>query len=443
MFAALLRAGTRRHLAATSLAGSAAAVAYNAPPLSSCERTIDEVTHEPRVVAAVVVFRHGSRSSIFNVADPSRGGSGGQSELEYVTMSAVPDAQTSAFPPVPVRVHGGKKYAAYAPPGAPGHLTDVGWSQAVALGRRLRARYGPSAYIATTQSTDYARTVLTARGVLTGFHSDDEAAGGGHESPARIDVARGSTLAVDIGCPVLADYMRAGRVAHRASDEQGTRVRDEIRRSFGALYDKDGCGPLAILDDCLARRFFGHPAHPNVDVSLCDQATRETAREVNAAMRHGGMPAAKLVGGRLLGIIRSELLRATGDSNSAPGSAQSGSRGSGGSGAGRPRLALISGHDTSLLALLNALHTTWSDKLNHHGTTAASDTWPPHCSSIVFELCDNGALRVLYQFEEILPAMPMAAAESDLFAPLMSSEAEHAKLCGLSDADGGAFRWGD
>ena len=55
------------------------------------------------------------------------------------------------------------------------------------------------------------------------------------------------------------------------------------------------------------------------------------------------------------------------------------------------------------------------------------------------ELCDNGALRVLYQFEEILPAMPMAAAESDLFAPLISSEAEHAKLCGLSDADGGAF----
>ena len=80
---------------------------------------------------------------------------------------------------------------------------------------------------------------------------------------------------------------------------------------------------------------------------------------------------------------------------------------------------------------------------HHLGTTAASDTWPPHCSSIVFELCDNGALRVLYQFEEILPAMPMAAAESDLFAPLMSSEAEHAKLCGLSDADGGAFRWGD
>ena len=38
--------------------------------------------------------------------------------------------------------------------------------------------------------------------------------------------------------------------------------------------------------------------------------------------------------------------------------------------------------------------------------------------------------------------MLTAAAESDLFAPLMSSEAEHAKLCGLSDADGGAFRWG-
>ena len=54
-----------------------------------------------------------------------------------------------------------------------------------------------------------------------------------------------------------------------------------------------------VLDDCLARRFHAKPPSEAIDVSLCDAACREAAREMAAALAHGGTAAALLSAGPL------------------------------------------------------------------------------------------------------------------------------------------------
>ena len=388
----------------------AAAAAPLAASLSHRASRAEPQREEATVVGAVVLFRHGARSPIFHLPDgPS---------ASYETITKAPTGALS------VRVNNGNGCHRSFPSGAPGCLTDLGWAQAEALGRRLRRRYGGAVQVSATHSTDTSRTVLTAHAVLTGLNPS---------APASIDVIRGAPLAIDIGCAELAAHMEAGRAAHRATDAANRRTRAEIEANFGEAYVPGSCCLLAVHDDCVARHVHGHGPSPSVDLALCEQASRETAREVRAALRHsldstvgGGAVsnafAARLAAGQLLELIASHIseCRASPPSSDAP------------------RLLLLSAHDTSLLAVLNALeHTSDPEELK-----APDDgVWPPHTSCIAFELLSDGRVRVTYQWEEMVtqPVETFLRATKRVAA----TAAQHARICGESGSDGSAFHWAD
>ena len=406
----------------------------------------------PKVVGAVVVFRHGARSAIFALPDgPS---------AEYETITAPPPHATS------VKVNNGKTCHRYAAPGSPGFLTPLGWSQGESLGRRLRRRYGESVSVSATHSTDTSRTVLTAHAVLTGLLGGKASA---TTQTDAIDVIRGATLAVDIGCAELAFHLNHGRALHRASDVPNQRARAEIAENFGSSYVAAKCGLLAVHDDCVARHAHGLPPSPTVDNALCELSSRETAREVRAALRHlplkplqeqsaterargvaakmfGGGPglpndyAARLAAGRLLDLIWRHLS----DCRTHPADPGVG-----------PKVLLLSGHDTSLLALLNAMEQmpgAAAEGASGGGAPSSpggapltplvpDDVWPPHCSCIAFELLSDGSVRVCYQWDEILHE-PL-----DVFLSgakrLALNDKQHIKACGESEATGAVFHWAD
>ena len=166
---------------------------------------------------------------------------------------------------------------------------------------------------------------------------------------------RRATLALDIGCAELALHLNAGRAKFRETDTANSQARAALRDAFGENYRPSQCGLLAVHDDCVARHVHGLPPSESVDMSLCELSSRETAREVRAAMRHTEVNddtrrtnayAARLAAGRLMQIIGAHIS----ECRAAPP----------GPGEG-PRLLLLSGHDTSLMAVANALEHLASD----------------------------------------------------------------------------------
>eukprot|EP00310_Coccolithus_braarudii_P024816 CAMPEP_0183357962 /NCGR_PEP_ID=MMETSP0164_2-20130417/47825_1 /TAXON_ID=221442 /ORGANISM="Coccolithus pelagicus ssp braarudi, Strain PLY182g" /LENGTH=322 /DNA_ID=CAMNT_0025531725 /DNA_START=235 /DNA_END=1200 /DNA_ORIENTATION=+ len=322
-------------------------------------------------------------------------------------MNAVPAGAAT------VAVHGGRRYARFAPHGAPGLLTDVGWAQGVAVGRRLYARYGlPDDDGPEVRSTDISRTVLTARAVLTGLYEGKPVPNG-----LRIHVDTSPTMILDTTCTPLAETLIAGRAIHRESDVANGSARAAVAQSFGASYDPQICGLIAVHDDCIARRFAGLPPHAFVDVSLCDYASREAAREVRAALRHGDSLSAHLSAGPLCELLANRL--SVFAASSPPNEAK-----------GPVKLVLLSGHDTSLMMLLNAL--------DPKGALVSDGVWPPHTSCIALELLDNGNIRVCYQWE------PLLTMHLDGFVEKLRAIAGQPRIAvGVSSgaADGAVFRW--
>lgn len=145
----------------------------------------------PRVIAAVVIFRHGARAPVFHTPDEET------QRCAYDTVSAAPSEAAR------VTVLNAKHALAYSPPGFKGLLTTVGWEQGVALGRRLSARYGRPA-LPTVHSTDVSRTILTAHAVLTGLYQGVE------PPPLEIHVDRTQDLMVPTTCAPLAQVSSHG-----------------------------------------------------------------------------------------------------------------------------------------------------------------------------------------------------------------------------------------
>ena len=314
-----------------------------------------------RVQAAVVLFRHGARSPVFHLP-------GGDAEQQYATLQAPPAGAAA------VTVEGGKAYTRTSPPGSPGLLTEVGWAQGVALGHRLRSRYGPPGEV-RVRSSDVSRTVLTANAVLTGLYGDHRA----HE-PTTIEVVLGSIFTIDPVCPPLTAMLTRGRAGHRAQDADNATARAAVEQSFGPAYHASRCTLLAVHDDCIARRFAGVPPTQAVDVSLCDLASREAAREVRAALVEGGGHSAQLSSGRLCGELSRHLQALAGDAAKSGAPAHAASSASDGPDS-RTALVLLSGHDTMLLGLLNVL--------DPEGKRVRHGEWPPHASSLAVELLDD------------------------------------------------------
>lgn len=430
---------------AVAAVGTAVAAHSNTATQLASSSTADE----PTVLGAVVLFRHGARAAIFQLPESI------DNAEPYATING-PPAHAH-----PSKIVNGKMCHRFMPPSAPGYLTELGWQQGEALGRRLRRRYGEGATIEAVKTTDTSRTMLTAHAVLTGFH-DPNLVGtdAGSASPAVIEVVRGPALAVDIGCSELAMSMGQGRAAHRALDAKNAEARATLTAAFatGGAPPSKAPGLLAALDDCLARRAHGHPPSFSIESALCDVATREAAREVRAALRYDGFRAAKLAAGRLCelvvqhleslqqGAVAKPLRRGGGpdDPSTAPAAPPA------------PKLLLLSGHDTSLMGLITALSWPRSPRtvsrgagaanggvdVDGAGTLLADDIWPPHCACVAIELLDTGMVRVLYQFEPLYE-QPSPGFLGDVRS-LASSNSEHEKLCrGSAGGDGTVFNWAD
>jgi hypothetical protein len=329
----------------------------------------------------------------------------------------------SAPPPnaAAVSVNNGKKCHQYAPPGAPGYLTDLGWKQAESLGRRIRREYGESARIVGVHSTDVSRTVLTAHGVLTGLFEGIDTP----PSDTAIDVIRGPALGIDISCPALSVEMTAGRTVHRAGDADNHAARADIAAAFGAAYSPSRCSLIAVHDNCSQRRTHGYSPSRLVDGAMCDRTTRELAREVRATLRYGGLRTARMVSGRLVGVTSEHIAKLAA---TAPGEPEQ-----------PPALLLLSVHDTSLLGMFNALNAAPSRASRREsapdprGPLAIDEgEWPPLASCLSIELRDNGSVRVMYQFEPLF-LQPVGEFLRDLRA-LSASEAEHVSACGESES---------
>ena len=333
---------------------AAGAVVALAPAVAVLTPRSAESSAEPRVVGVIVCFRHGAREPVFKLPDSGK--------EEYVTMTSAPLHAT------PAELVGGKHYNAVVP--RSGLLTQIGWSQGEALGRMLQKEYGVPAEV-IVRSTDVSRTVLTARAVLTGLFEDAPAPA----HPVRIDIESTSPLPFDTHCSALAAVMAAGRAAHRASDGGYSAVRSAVSRAYGLTANGENANPpvLAVHDDCVARRFYGHPPSKSVHVSLCDWSSRESAREVRHALRSGGVLATRLSAGKLCATLARHLR----ELQAAPRDALAG-----------PRMVLLSGHDTTLMMLLNVL--------DADGARVPLGEWPPHTSHITLELRDDETVRVLY-----------------------------------------------
>jgi hypothetical protein len=116
---------------------------------------------------------------------------------------------------------------------------------------------------------------------------------------------------------------------------------------------------IAIHDDGIARRFEGLPPSQCVDVGLTDMASAEAAREVRAALAHGGEAAARLSAGRLCAYVAEHVRELLGERD--PGCEH------------QPdvRLVLMSGHDTTLFNLLNVI--------DREGTQVSLSHLPASC----------------------------------------------------------------
>ena len=249
----------RRGFGAAGLAATAGIVRAH-EQLTACDEA-----PSPRVVGAIVLFRHGARSPVFSLPDsPNEPG-----DSPYNTLDCAPAHA------VPVTVLGTKNGA--VPNWGPGgRLTAVGWAQGEALGRELKKRYGAPSVAPVTSSTAVSRTVLTAHAVLTGLYTPQEgipaAAGdlpaGGPSLPIHIESY--GVLFPPTTCAALSDLMATGRRAHREGDAARLRAQERAADAYGEDYNASSCTMIAIHDDCVSRRFEGHPPSKEVSSAFCE-----------------------------------------------------------------------------------------------------------------------------------------------------------------------------
>lgn len=397
-----------------SLRGRARHAPLALVPFSAGMTTAEAEPKIPRVFAAVVIFRHGARAPVFRLPDADH-----SPAVQYDTIGSAPPHS----PPAHIL---DANYALHAaPPGSKGLLTSVGWAQGEALGRRLYAHYGRPAP-PRVRSTDVPRTLLTAQAVLSGLYA-------GRQPPPEltIEVDRTQNMMVPTTCEPLVESLNEGRRLHRASDGSARRAATLAAEAFGAHYDPKYCSMIAIHDDGVARRFAGLPPSECVDVGLTDMATAEAAREVRAALAHGGAAAARLSAGRLCAYVAEHVRELLAERDP---------------GCEHPpdvRLVLLSGHDTTLFTFLNAI--------DSEGAQVSLSHWPPYASSVVIELFDDGTAQLLYQWQplsvagEEAGALPVGTLLSWLDKLSISADEFDEASGGSHGAgvEGAVFRWSD
>eukprot|EP00736_Rhodelphis_marinus_P002718 Rmarinus@m.12766 len=365
-------------------------------PFSSKPPSPDEVVEDLELVQAQVIFRHGARTPLTELNEQLDGGvkwdvtEGAEDVL--TTKIRLEDMQGNKNPRSTVdarqhavELHGGDKR---------GQLSALGAHQLVEVGGRLRKRYIEDLKLTGHQyspddvavrSTNVLRTVLSARGILTGMY------------PGRNKGDEPIVIKVDHtpkeiwhpnpnSCPRLAeifDHLRETYTEHPPVKD----TREDLRKAIKA-ETVPNVVELRDVFVALEAHGKGLPEGLRDKPELVDKVDNLAGWVVGRYFGHE--EAVKLAVGPALKSLEKGFEKYVNEHPDAK------------------RLHLISSHDTTIVSILSALG-------------AYSNEWPPYASTLALELYrrpeegeeeaqsgkdrDNFFVRVLYNEEDLpIPA---------------------------------------
>ncbi|KAK9824986.1 hypothetical protein WJX81_003696 [Elliptochloris bilobata] len=273
-----------------------------------------------------------------------------------------------------------------------GELTLSGQAQARELGAWLRHRYVDSAGflppdyqdgVVAACTTNYRRTVDTLAGVLSGLWPS--VAANGRIIPAVTSAAIDEVLWGNAdNCERLRSMFKAHAARVKEAQKGDARLAELDARVRGVLSlpHDHRVSMMEVHDALTALEHHGLGLPEGADAALKAEVEAEAARRITSLVAPAAGAASRedilrLSMGRLFEQIVARMDAAAGRVSAAP----------------QPRLALYSGHDTTIMPLL----VTLGGDLSH---------WPPYVSNLAFELWavpegGDPLVRVLYNREEL------------------------------------------
>ncbi|KAL6770484.1 hypothetical protein ACKKBF_B31420 [Auxenochlorella protothecoides x Auxenochlorella symbiontica] len=368
-----------------------------------------------------VVFRHGARTPL--------------SQKYWPELVREWDACGQAYTPVPldIRTEDGqprpanpddvKQVETRFPGGcSKGELTRLGQRQALAFGRWLRRRYVDTLGFLPgdreqdtllPRTTNYARTVATLAGVLTGLYPGDEGPVPALTTPEMDEVLYANVRS----CARLKELVGGLHAEARASakgDEGVQALGRELAAAMG-LPPGHRVSWLNLHDALTSMQAHDKPipegvrSRPDLLLALDRQAVTSFLHVVAPPHSTGRQEEVLRLGmGRMLRMLEERMEETV-------------------AGTAKHRMLLYSGHDSTLMPLLVALG-------------KEVETWPAYMSNLVFENWRRGDgqryVKVLYNGEALglqelcgTPECPLQDFRRAVMAPLQLDSATYAEEC--------------
>jgi lysophosphatidic acid phosphatase type 6 len=348
-----------------------------------------------------VVFRHGARTPLSKKYWPALVDRWDVCSLPFDPVPV--DVKDENGAPRPENVHNKLQVETVFNGGChKGELTREGHIQARELGHWLRERYVdaldflPQSYmdgLVYSRTTNYARTVATLQGVLTGLFPNTRAAIPVHTTEEMDEILFGNAKA----CQRLNSLIRG--IAAKAKAEPLPEDVEQLQQTVQAALGLPATERIDFLDlhDAMTTMLtHGKPIPPGLqDAKLLKQIEEQAAKKF-ALYVAGISPAAlhqdtkhqvlRLGMGRLLKLMLCRMEEAMKEERTLQSEDVSGR--------GQPRLYLYSGHDSTIMPLLAALG------------RPTDDHWPGYASNLVFELWERASngepyVMVLYNGKDV------------------------------------------
>ena len=331
-----------------------------------------------KLVSAHVVFRHGARTPVFvcpglegvewpvcrGVNGPPAVAGDGLPALPGVTFAQLHTTDITGNGKRPHSTADARQAGTWELKGGcrAGQLTDLGATQAAALGRELRRRYGvlldPAGSTVDARSTNVARCVATLSAVLGAMLPEARGA-----IDVRIQSSKLEDLTPNVGaCPRMAELMSANRSrwVGGGAGEGAAAFAGELEAALDNDAQAEALGLrelnfVRLRDWVVALEAHGLPVPFRLSELQVDTLDVLGARQVAAYMgwrTEGELPAVKAGIGHLLQSIAGDFSAA------------------------ERRLRLTSAHDTTVLPLLIALG-------------IYDGLWPPFCANVAIELWED------------------------------------------------------
>lgn len=367
-----------------------------------------------------VVFRHGARTPLTHRYWQTWGATWpdchGKAEAVRLAISAADGGSQ------PVSAHDKAQRETKLPGGcSKGELTTLGQKQAMELGQWLRQRYMQQlqylpqqwqADAVTGRTTNFQRTIGTLQGVLTGLYPDTLEA-----IPVTTAADLDEVLFANVqGCLSLKLAMNAAKKKVQEQAREDARLR-EVDAQVRKVMDIPEGEPVVYVDlhDALTT-LAAHGKHipEGFDEDLLLTIDQEAAKRMTALVApqahiEGSQKLMQLSMGRLFSMLVDHM------DATVQGEAQ-------------PRMLLYSGHDTTIMPLLQTLKQDVTQ-------------WPPYVSNVVLELWespqhDTHYVRVIFNKKEVdLPDMQpghvctLDSLKQNFFQPFVLTAEQKEEMC--------------